>query len=102
MQESYEVETSKRETDIESSWFELERTHDYADQEKYSLADLHRIVRKWQDEKKNPLRSPRSIEDAETIVQRAVYEVYCREREERQHGIQTALTNTAFKAIISD
>lgn len=86
-QETYETERpSTPIDDIESTWYELARSHDYsaltADGEYlYSMERLEELGRAWMKEVENPIRSARSIAEAIKIVDLLIFEISYRQLE---------------------
>ena len=79
MSKEKQVETEFFERDtpedaIKSSHSEIQRSTDYADENKYSLDQLKAIAEEWGNETYNPIRSSRSQEVCRTIALRATFE----------------------------
>ncbi|MDN5275446.1 MAG: hypothetical protein JWN33_95 [Candidatus Saccharibacteria bacterium] len=83
MSEVVENEFIDNNRDIDSPYWELYRSSDYADEELYSTDRLWEIGRYWKKEldAPDPRRSERSIQEIESLVNRIVFEIEYRKRD---------------------
>lgn len=65
---------SRPEDEILSGWYELQRSVDYSDENKYSLERLQELGAIWMMEEDNPLRSPRGQAEAKHIAKLLTFE----------------------------
>jgi hypothetical protein len=61
---------------------ELEQSHEFADDTKFSLTALEKTIKYWIKEQKSPDRSDRQKQDdIEPIIRRGVFELYSRQQD---------------------
>jgi hypothetical protein len=75
------IQTPQEPEGLRSADAALAKSHEYADDELWSVSRLKEEGRYWQRELNNPDRSARSLVDVDTLVSRIAFEVTLRERE---------------------
>lgn len=73
--EQYEVETEQLTDGIESTYYELLRSHDYSNEEIYPTTRLEELGMTWMVQEDNPDRSVRSRNEANKITKLIAFEV---------------------------
>lgn len=68
------MEQARPDDKILSGYAELERSHDYSDETKYSLEKLEELGLMWMEEEDDPLRSPRGQAEAKHITKLLSFE----------------------------
>lgn len=62
------IEAEPQPYDIASTYTELQRAHEYSNEELYPLSRLEALGTFWMEEETNPARSPRSQAEAKRIT----------------------------------